>query len=216
MFRNVLIVISFLGLITVAGCGGDDDNGGGSGVASDKKVNALSQAELDQICKSRTDKFNSLTSRSTAALASYANVACVAFGLGIAAFRGDAGTKELCETSRDQCLANIQTYADAGASNAGTGTTSACPTVATVATCDALVSEVDACTTAQVAAWSKYIDDSQKAINDSALTCDKVGQMGDLSAYADAGATYNAADASIPQCSALTTKCTFLEATTTN
>lgn len=209
MLRNALITVGTIGLFAVAGCG-DEDNGDGSssGVAPNKQAKDLNQEEINAICKDRVDRFESVT-KSSVDSASTERGLCVSAGLVTAFFVSD-DKKTACETRRDQC---IQDSSDAGSSpttddnDAGEQSPSNCPTVAAAATCDAAVSDINACSKAQVAEYQRILNKGQAYLD--GLSCDQAGQPIDTTVYTDL-ISQTTMTADLPECTALLANCPFM------
>jgi hypothetical protein len=208
MLKRLLLVIGSLGLMTVAACGGDDDDsssGTGStpGVSGDKQLGALTQDDLDKICKNIEAQYNSVIKPIMPTDESITKATCTAMGL-MATMAG--GTKATCETSRDQCITQYSSV-NTGAADAGTSTTT-CWKVSDFAGCTATVKELEACNTASINAGKKAIDDMKTLWG--GLTCDNAGKPLDQSILNELNnqSTSESSDAgTIAECDVVNKKC---------
>jgi hypothetical protein len=173
-------------------------------VSNDKQLSALTQEELDKICKNYDDQITSEITPLIPTDESTIRAYCTALGL-MSTMSG--GTKAACESSRDQCV--VASSSDAGvtgAQDAG-ASTSGCWKIGDFAGCTATVTELNACNTASINAYKESIE-GMKATWGS-LTCDNAGQPLDpsvLNELTNQNTSENA-DAGIPECDVVDKKC---------
>lgn len=142
------------------------------GVADDKKVNELSQQELDSICddanKRRIALFNSADTNETYR-ENYQIRYCTGAGLII------GSTKTQCETTKEQCLQMTNGLADVGFRVDAGLITPMCPDREEMANCDISISDIDNCTQEQIVAAQQMIDQPESMAN--TFSCDDAGKL---------------------------------------
>jgi hypothetical protein len=175
---KALVFVGCVAMIVATACGSESqivDPGTNHGVASDKEISSLTQGDLDKICQDVQTRVSAVVTSAFSG-ENIARTFCTVTGL---LYTVNNGTVAQCETRRDQCIQNLRTwFGDAGATSTDAGTTAtSCPSTANFTQCDALVSEVDACTDAQVAAYQS----ASATIN--AISCDNAGKPIDAGVF---------------------------------
>jgi hypothetical protein len=181
--RNLLVLST---LMLSFACGGEDDEKSGgpvaSGVAKDKQLSALTQAEAEQLGKSFAESMNvpELIRGMCTMGAVFASLLAPMDG---------AMPAQSCEQLVEQCV-------EGAASNPAMATAGNAPALPTAATgymgCTVTVGELEGCLTASIKVMTEAF---------GSIQC---GQ--DLSAMEGGGAV-NASPASIAECKNLTTAC---------
>lgn len=139
MRMKALCLGSVLGL-AVLGCG--DDDGGGSGVAGSKRINALTASEFRRVCQNVQQDFDRIGKALSEAL-------CTAEGYAAADTQGDPSA---CEDTRKDCL---EEPADTGDFELDCDD----PPQEVEDDCDATVAEFEACTEAYARAVQNWAED---------------------------------------------------------
>jgi hypothetical protein len=197
MSRNADLIAGFLVFYAIAGCGDDGGSGSRHGVAGNKKVNTLDQLELDKICgDARVRSVDTATAM--ARDRGYLQGTCTAFGLVAAYYNG--GTIDKCENARDQCITVAsQSSVDAGLSTVG------CPTAIAFSQCEALVADIDACTSEALGAIQQQAD--QVSVSVEGLSCANAGKPIDAGWLSASGTISIGSLSTLPKCSSLFQQC---------
>jgi hypothetical protein len=196
MIKTATLTAGLLVFCAIAGCDDDNSSGSNHGVEGNKEIDTLSQKELDSICgDARRREID--TAAAVVADQDYVPAVCTALGLVAASVRG---TITECEKTRDRCIAAVnQTTADSGILAVG------CPSAVGFLQCEALVADIDACTSAVAAA----IEQPAVRMNGEVegLSCANAGKPIDLEWFSVSGTVDVAPLDTLPECASLLQQC---------
>jgi hypothetical protein len=176
-----VFLICFIISLSLYACGDDDNSftSANHGVSGDKELNTLTQEEVDQICEDNRERAADLTA-SSPVIRDSLQLGCTIVGL---ATTLNNGTKAQCESTKDDCIQTLNRFiGDAGPVSQIQNTIALpCPPAITLAQCDALVADLDACTNERLTAYRNALREADSAMN--SISCNNAGQPFDTSVF---------------------------------
>ncbi len=167
MDTKVGLVLGVLALVSIGsiGCSSGGGDGPSHGVSPSKKLNTLTQQEIDEICENIESRMTSV-SDSISSLEADDDLMCTAEAIFTTQMMD--GTTADCESVKQQCLEESQQRKREEDRDESSGDEEIpCRTMEELADCEATVGDIDDC-------FNAYISEMTKAVKQAKAEIDKI------------------------------------------
>jgi phage terminase Nu1 subunit (DNA packaging protein) len=169
MDKKIGLVLGVLVLVSIGltGCSSGGGDGASHGVSSSKKLNTLTQQEIDKICENIDSRMSSAAD-SIGSIGDDNDFMCTMEAVAMTVATG--GTTADCESAKETCLEEYEEWDQESESDWEDSSSSEeipCRTTEEVADCEATVGEIDAC-------FDAYISEMKKAANEAKAVIEKI------------------------------------------